>query len=243
MKPDQRKSISHSNPLEAQWRRRQNARHEIDNLRRQSDEAILAKARAVVGFASLESIYGFHIDRFHPDTLQLSFGNRSMFRLTIDLKKTAAENGPSLLYSLGHTGFFSTMLYPAKSDIARTHEDYLFLQIGETSSIKLIEGMESDLKMLVAYAHVSSIDMMPTLRERVGVGLLRWFSYRGEKGEFKRPPIWRGILGLASFGARTFATASFLSLLKPLGVAILLILLASVGLDGLESLVRSITIR
>lgn len=230
------------NPLEAQRRRRQNARHEIDNLRNQSDEAIFGKARSIKGFEVLENIYGFHIDRFHPDTLQMSFGNRSMFRLTVDLKKTAAETGPTLLYSLGHTGFFSTILYPAKSDIARTHEDYLFLQIGETSSFKLIEGMENDLKMLVAYAHVSSIDMTPSLRERISVGLLRWFSHRGEKGEFKKPPFWNGLLGFAAFGARTFATASLLSLLKPLGIAILLVLLAIFGLHGLNDLVRSFAV-
>jgi hypothetical protein len=94
--------------------------------------------------------------------------------------------------------------------------------------------------MLVAYAHVSSIDMTSTLRERVSVGLLRWFSHRGEKGEFKKPPFWSGLLGFASFGARTFATASFLSLLKPLGIAILLVLLAFFGLGGLEKIVHSL---
>lgn len=230
------------NPLEVQRKRRQNARHEIQNLKNQTDEAIFAKARSIEGFESLEKIYNFYIDRSHPDTLQMSFGNRSMFRLTVNLEKTAAEEGPTLLYSLGHTGFFSTILYPAKSDISHTHEDYLFLQIGETSSQNLIEGMGSDLKMLVAYAHVSSIDMIPSPRERISIGLLRWFAHRGEKGEFKRPPFWTSLLCFAAFGARTLATASFLSLLKPLGIAVLLVLLAFFGLDGLNDLVRSFAV-
>jgi hypothetical protein len=226
-------------PLKAQWQRRRDAQHEIDHLQRQTDESILAIAHSIKGFEFLEKIYGFRVDRFNSETLQMSFGNRSMFRSRIDGKGTASETGPTLVYSLGHTGEFATILYPAKSDIARTKEDHIFIQIGETSSIKIIEGMKRDLALLVAYAHVSSIDMQPTRRESLSIWLLRLYAPRSENGEFKKPPLWRGLLALVGFGARTFTTASLLSILKPLGLAVLLALLAYFGWAGLTDLVLS----
>ena len=220
-------------PLLAKWQRRRDLRHEISLLQNLTDEAILAKARRVPGFGELERIYSFWIDRSNPDTLQLSFGNRSMFRLTTDQTKTAAENGPTLVYSLGDIGF-ATILYPAQSDLARTFEDHLFLQIGATSGMRLIDGMERDLNILVAYAHVSSIDMTPTLGERWRIWLLRRLCNRSEDGKFRKAPGWSAVLGIAGFGARTFVTASFLSILKPIGFALALWVVAWLGWDWLK---------
>ena len=221
------------NPLLAKWQRRRDMRHEISYLQSLSDEEIQQRARQVSGFNELERIYSFWIDRSNPDTLQLSFGNRSMFRLTIDRSKTAAENGPTLVYSLGEIGF-ATILYPAKSDLARTFEDHVFLQIGATSGIKIAEGMERDLKILVAYAHVSSIDMTATLGERWRIWLLRQVCNRAENGKFRKAPSWSAMLGIAGFGARTFVTASFLSIIKPIGFAFALWVVAWLGWDWLK---------
>ena len=238
--PNNESNKKPQHPLQAHFYRREVARHEVNWLRQQKDDEILAKARAIVGFVELERLYSFYIDRNHPDTLALTFGNRSLFRLTIDQKKTASESGPTLLYSLGHEGFFSTILYPAKSDYGSTFEDHLFLQIGETSSNKLIEGMQRDLKTLVAYAHVSSIEMEASYRERFSIWLLRLFARRTEKGQFKSPPFWQYLLGIVNFGGRTIATAIVLSLFKPFGVVVLLICFGYFGLDGLENLARSL---
>lgn len=229
-----------SNPLASQWQVRQDARHELALLKSQSDDAILVMARSVRGFAALERLYDFYISREVKDTLQLSFGHRSMFRATADQKKTAAEDGPSLVYSLGPTGQFSTILYPVKSDLGRPYEDHLFLQIGASSATKLIEGMPNDLRLMVAYAHVTSIDMSATWSERARIWLLRLLCHRGQDGKFRKAPIWSAMLGFAGFGARTFATASILSLLKPLGLVLLLIVLAWFGWDSLASLVREL---
>lgn len=226
-----------SNPLLAQSQRRSDARHEMALLRSESDEEILTKARAIPGFKELEQIYHFHVDRFNPDTLVLSFGNRSMFRSTVDRKRTAAESGPSLVYSLGPTGEMATILYPARSDLARTHEDHIFLRINARSGIKLVEGMERDLKLLVSYAHVSSIDMRASLGERSRIWLVRQLCHRGEEGKFRKAPLWSALLGLSRFGSRTFATGLFLSVLRPLGLAVLLGLLAWLGWDWLSDLV------
>lgn len=229
-----------SNPLARPWLRRRDARHELQFLKAQSDDAILAKAHAVRGFDFLERLYGFYIDRSHPDTLQLQFGNRSMFRPTIDQRSTAAELGPGLVYSLGPTGYFSTILFPAKSDLGRVNEDHLFLQIGMRSAIKLVEGMQRDLSVLVAYAHVSSIDMDSRFGDRCRIWMLRNMAARGEGGKFRNPPGWKKLWGLTEFVARAFVTASFLSLLKPIGFVILIGLLGWLGWDPLIALLRSL---
>lgn len=221
------------NPLHAAWRRRKDLRHEIDLLRSQTDESILTTARSVPGFEELERIYGFWIDRWNPDTLQLSFGHRSMFRLTVDRKRTAAETGPTLVYSFGDAAIV-TLLYPAKSNLARVHEDHLFLQIGATSGSKLLEGMRRDLGVLVDYAHVTSIDMNASRAARLRIGMLRLLCARAQEGKFRKPPLWGKVLGVLGFGARTTATASLTSLLKPLGLAILIALLAKCGIDWLK---------
>jgi hypothetical protein len=221
------------NPLHAAWQRRQDLRHEIDLLRNQTDDAILAIARSVPGFDDLERIYGFHIDRWNPDTLQLSFGNRSMFRPTVDRKRTASESGPTLVYSFGDAAIV-TVLYPAKSDLARVHEDHLFLQIGATSGSMLLEGMRRDIRVLVAYAQVTSIDLAASWRARLWIWILRLLCARQQDGRFSKPPLWGKAAGLFGFGSRMLATASLTSLLKPLGLAILIALLAKCGLDWLK---------
>jgi hypothetical protein len=110
----------------------------------------------------------------------------------------------------------------------------VFHQIGATSGIKIAEGMERDLKILVAYAHVSSIDMTATLGERWRIWLLRQVCNRGEDGKFRKAPGWSAMLGIAGFGARTFVTASFLSIIKPIGFALALWVVAWLGWDWLK---------
>lgn len=221
------------NPLHAASQRRADLRHEIDLLRNQTDDAILTTARSVPGFEELERIYSFWIDRANPDTLQLSFGNRSMFRLTVDRKRTASETGPTLVYSFGDAHIV-TILYPAKSDLARVHEDHLFLQIGATSGSKLLEGMRRDLRVLVDYAHVTSFDMTASRGARLRIGMLRLLCARSQESKFRKPPLWGKVLAVLGFGARTMATASLTSVLKPLGLAVLIALLAKCGLDWLK---------
>jgi hypothetical protein len=221
------------NPLYAGWQRRQDMRHEIDLLRNQTDDEILRIARSVPGFDGLERIYSFHVDRWNPDTLQLSFGHRSMFRPTVDRKRTASETGPTLVYSFGEAGIV-TVLYPANSDLARVHEDHLYLQIGAKSGSILLEGMRRDIRVLVAYAQVTSIDLAASWRARLRICALRLLCARQQDGKFRKPPLWGKLTGLVGFGSRTLATASLTSLLKPLGLAILIALLAKCGLGWLK---------
>jgi len=171
--------------------------------------------------------------------LNLSFGNRSMFRLTTDLKKTAAEDGPTLSYTMGPDGTISTILYPVKSDLAHVHEDHLFLGIGSTSGINLLEGMRNDVRDLVAYAHVSSIDMDATWGEWIRIGALRIMRPRGQKGSFERAPIWGAMMGITNFATRTAASAGILAVLKPIGLGIALLVLAWLGWEALAEVLQT----
>lgn len=185
--------------FEEKSRCRKHASYEIAALKSLDDDAILIVARSIDGFSFLEQNYSFRIDRSQAETLQLSFGKRKMETLGGSWHDAKVECGPTLLYSLGRGGFFLTVVYPMNSEYSQPLEDHLFLQIGETSSLNLISRMEGDLRLLVAYAHVTSIDMTSTLKENISVRLLRLFSSRGEKGEFKRPPFWTFILKCFKF--------------------------------------------
>lgn len=227
------------NPLAGPWQRRQSGMREMALLRMRSDEEILKLCRSVPGFKFLESLYGFHVFREHPATLQLSFGCRSMFRPTTNLKKTAAEDGPSLCYSLGPDGTIATIVYPVKSDLARVHEDHLFLGLRAVSGVKLLEGMRDDVRDLVAYAHVSSIDMDATWGERLRIGALRIMRPRGQQGEFERAPVREAMMGVTNFATRAAASAGMLAILKPIGLAVALLLLVWFGWEGLAEILRS----
>ena len=84
-----------------------------------------------------------------------------MFRRT-PKGETASENGPSLVYSQGPTGDIVVVLYPPSSQLGRVNEKLIFLRKQERSAAKLMGGLRQDLKDLVAYAHVGSIDGDPS---------------------------------------------------------------------------------
>ena len=162
-----------------------------------------------------------------------------MFRMTTDRKKTAVENGPTLVYSSGPDGSIATILYPVKSDLAQVHEDHLFLGVRATSGIKLLEGMRNDVRDLVAYAHVSSIDMDATWGEWIRIGALRIMHPRGQKGSFERAPIWAVMMWLTNFATRTAASAGILAILKPIGFGIALLGLLWLGWEKLAEILQA----
>jgi hypothetical protein len=227
------------NPLLAPWQRRKDRAHELRLLRGLTDWTIMETCRSVHGFKSLEAIYSFYISREHPDTLELAFGNRPMFRLKVDQKSLAVENGPTLLYSMGPDGTISTILYPVKSDLASVNEDHLFLGIGATSGCKLIEGMRNDVRDLVAYAHVSSIDMDATWGERLRIGALRIMRPRAQKGTFEQAPIWSAFMGITNFATRAAASTGLLAIFKPVGLGAALLLIGWLGWETLADILRS----
>jgi hypothetical protein len=108
-------------------------------------------------FRALEEAFAFHESRRADDALQFDFGN-----------------GPTLLYSLAPTGEVIVLIYPAKSDLHQAGEDCIALRAGCRTSYQLRIGLARDLRDLVAYGHVTSLNGHPTWRERLRIKWLRW---------------------------------------------------------------------
>ncbi len=111
-------------------------------------------------FEALDKYCSFYVDDSRPEALQAYFGRRIMFRKDLE-GKTAAENGGTLLYTLGSTGMVAVILYPAKSSLGQPLEDHIYLRIGHYSGYQIQEKLPKDLRDLVAYSYVSSLDAEP----------------------------------------------------------------------------------
>ncbi len=123
-------------------------------------------------FKALEEHFSFHVDNSREDALTLSFGSRSM------LRKDAAghavqEKGAALAYTLGPTGEVTVVLLPATSSLSKPAEDHIRLRTGRYSGQSLARGLRHDLKDLVAYSCVTSLDAEATPAEQLRVWWLR----------------------------------------------------------------------
>ena len=169
-------------------------------------------------FPYLESMFAFfRMNDGREDALQFDFGSRSMFRKAPD-GSVAAEKGPTLLYLVGPSGDVSTILYPAKSNIAIVSEDCIYLRLGFYTSAQLRGWLKVDLDDLIAYTHVTSFDGNPTLRERVRVFWLRLTRPLGVKNEFTAAAILRytGVAAVFAAKAMTISMFRFILLLVAL---------------------------
>jgi hypothetical protein len=141
-------------------------------------------------FKALEEHFSFHIDNSKETALQLSFGSRNMLRRD-SAGNAATEKGASLLYTLGPTGEVGVILYPAISSLAKPVEDQIYLRVGRYSGYQLSRLLRRDLKDLVAYSCVTSLDAEATPGEELRVWWLRHTHPMQIKGEYIRPPTFR----------------------------------------------------
>jgi hypothetical protein len=175
-------------------------------------------------FKALEEHFSFHIDDSQQAALQLSFGSRNMLRRD-SAEISATEKGAALQYTLGSTGEVTVILYPAISELAKPFEDHIYLRIGRYSGYQLFRLLRRDLKDLVAYSCVTSLDAEATLSEKLRIWWLRHTHPMQIKGEYIRPLSF-GYAGTPSeFTTRTMAIA----LLKPLAVLAIAALLVYFG--------------
>jgi hypothetical protein len=123
-------------------------------------------------FKALEEHFSFHVDSSREDALQLSFGSRSMPRKDA-AGNTAREKGAALAYTLGPTGEVAVILYPATSCLSKPAEDHICLRTGWYSGQSLARRLCHDLKDLVAYSCVTSLDAEATPGEQLRVWWLR----------------------------------------------------------------------
>ena len=133
---------------------------------------VKAAAASVPRFKSLEEHFGFHVDDPGEDNLELSFGSRSMPYKDAQ-GRIVEEKGASLRYTLAPTGEAAVILRPATSSLSRPVEDHLYLRIGRYSGQYLARRLASDLRDLVAYGCVTSLDADATAGEKMRVWWLR----------------------------------------------------------------------
>jgi hypothetical protein len=141
-------------------------------------------------FKALEEHFSFHVDNSQEAALQLSFGSRNMLRKD-SAAKAATEKGAALLYTLGPTGDVAVILYPATSSLAKPVEEHIYLRVGRYSGYQLSRLLCRDLKDLVAYSCVTSLDAEATLGEKLRVWWLRHTRPMQIKGQYIRPPTFR----------------------------------------------------
>jgi hypothetical protein len=179
-------------------------------------------------FAALDACTEFFIMPREADAVQAGFGKRLMFRQTVQ-GRHASENGAHIVYSLGPTGDVTSMLYPAKSDVASVTEEVIFLRIGRIGGIPLYERLASDLRYLVAYERVTSLDTSPSMRERMMVGWLRFWNKMQVDGKTTNPQA----NNLIKISTTRFIGALLGAALKPVGVLIVAYLLLRFGMPDM----------
>ena len=146
---------------------------------RQFRERAILEIPAICGsldrFAELEREFSFRIDELdEQDHLQCSFGSRSMDDIRDFEGKPAIEKGPRLVYSLSRTGgLMMTDLFSASSTLGRVSEDHVSIRIGSYSAYQLLKRLRTDIRLLVSYTFISSLETTPSIRDRIRVWWMR----------------------------------------------------------------------
>jgi hypothetical protein len=217
-----------SNPFVPGWRRQKDAEHDFRWFKERAERDIKTIIGKVPHFAELDAYTGFDIMPRGADAVQAGFGNRPMRRKTVQ-GQHASESGAHIVYSLGPTGDVATILYPAKSDVASVHEEMIFLRIGRIGGIPLYDRLTHDLRYLVAYERVTSLDTSPSVRERTMVGWLRVWNKMQVDGKTTSPRANK----LIKISTTRFIGALLGAVLKPVAVLIVAYLLLRFGMPDM----------
>jgi len=223
-----------SNPFMPGWLRQHDAAHDFRWFKEMAERDIRKIIADVPNFAALEEYTAFVVFEREGSAVQAGFGARPMGRRTIE-GKTAVESGAAIVYSLGPTGDVATLLYPAKSDFARVNEECVHLRIKRQGAQPLYNCLRKDLKYLVAYERVTSLDTSPTLRERLKVAWLRFWNRMQIDGRTKGPRAFERASQAVSFSSARFTGAVFMAILKPLGLLFVAYLLVRFGMPELAN--------
>lgn len=220
------------NPFWHGWRRYRDAEHDFRYFKQRAEAAIEAEVANIPNFAALKAYTGFVADMGCDTTVQASFGHRPMGRRTYD-GKTASEEGASLVYSFGPTGWVSVMLYPAKSNLGRVLEDHVYLRIGRISAARLFERLPKDLRDLVRYERVTSMDVAPRFGERLRIGWLRYWSQMQVNGQTRGARSNEHLGKILEFSSGKFAMSLLSALLRPIAAIAVALLLIRFGMPEL----------
>ena len=211
-------------------------RHEIGQIefsyfRQHAIVQIPEICKSIRRFCDLKREFSFWVDsQGGDDHLQINFGTRKMWAKGLD-GGTVPEKGPSLVYSLGPVdGAVATVLYPASSSLGRVPEDHVFLRIGNYGGIDLLSKLRSDLKDLVAYSFISSLELNPSVGDRLRFWWLRTTHPHSIDEKFIRPLTPNAMVASAS----KFTISSLVvALMRPIGLVLAYLLLVYLGLANL----------
>ncbi|MCP1222319.1 hypothetical protein NKW45_10735 [Acetobacter orientalis] len=171
-------------------------------------------------------------------TVQVWFGDRPAWSLmsNLDKNKTSiiSQDGACLLYSLGENGELVTILYPGKTTVWHLEEENIIMRVGFFDCLDLMNFLRKDLKDLVMYQHISSVDINETYIEKWRYRWLKATRRVKIPGEKHTNPS--GIVRLAIL--RYSLQTVFIASLKPIIIIMLLIFCAFLGMDKLSSYLR-----
>jgi hypothetical protein len=228
-------------PSEKSIFHRTRLRHEIGQIefsyfRQRAISRVPEICTSIPRFDDLRREFSFWIDKGGGDDhLQINFGTRKMWARGLD-GGTVPEKGPSLVYSLSPVdGTIATVLYPATSSLGSVREDHIFLRIGNYSGMSLEDNLRSDLKDLVAYTFVSSLELNPSISDRLRFWWLRTTHPHSLDSKFFRPLTPNAMMASAS---KFTLTSLLIALLRPLGFALAYVLLVYLGLVSLADHLR-----
>ncbi|MEO7332105.1 MAG: hypothetical protein ABI193_26250 [Minicystis sp.] len=220
------------NPFYPGWRRYRDAEYDFRYFKQRAEAEITERIKTIPDFAALEAYAGFYADMGSEMTVQASFGSHLMGRKTLK-GEMASERGASLVYSFGPTGWISVMLFPPESDLGRVIEDHIYLRIGKVSAAKLLDQLPGDLRDLVRYERVASLDTAPRIGERLSVAWLRYWSRMQVNGQTKAARSNEHLQTGVEFSTGKLAFALVTALLKPVAALIVVYLLIRFGMPDL----------
>lgn len=206
-----------------------------DEFLRLGERVIKRRLGETPGFAELDRGFAHYVstDPKVPGWMQVWFGNRPMGGRRTVTGGLAVESGPSLVYSRGPSGEMAVIMYPVKSDVASVTEDAIILRIGFMDYWDLYLGVGQDMRDLVAYAYVSSLDLKPTWKQSLRITWLRFTRRQIIEGEHQYPAhtsaLWKF--------AKMIGAGSLTGISRLLAPGLVGWLIGTYGNDWLKSLI------
>lgn len=214
-------------PFAKSHTRRGIARIEFDVFQAKAAEAIHAATQEVAGFDELKQYCHFYVVIRNRDTVEAFFGKRPVPGRDTE-GKPAYEAGAHLLYTLASTGDVLVTLYPCKSSFHNVYEDHIYIGLGRYTAHQLLSRARTDVRALVAYGYVSSLEAESTLGERLRIGWLRFIRPSQSDGKYEAGGSTVIVSSLKAM-YKTALIGAFTSVMRPIGYVVVALALAHYG--------------
>lgn len=226
------------NPYYKQWFRYLCAKMEFEYFRESATEIARSEVNYIARAAPLISAHGFIAQSFDKFTVQIWLGNRPTGRETINKGGSTAEIGATLLYSFGPTGRTAVILYLAKSEFMKAKEEYIVRALRNMTDYQLRRRIRRDLRDLVAYTYMTTLDGSPIFRERMRVSWIRLVCPMQIDGKQSRKGAQ-----FAYKGVGFVARIGLIAALRPWGIFALILLLLWLGFSVSDLLKKGVSLQ